>query len=718
MIKLRFLFVALFILIIGRTSADEGMWLPSLVQKLNIKEMQLKGCTLTADQIYSINNSSIKDAIVALDYGSCTAELISPNGLMLTNHHCGFGEIQAHSSVEHNYLEDGFWAETYKDELPNPGKKVSFLIRIEDVTDRFMDKLDCDMDEETRNSRIFEISSEIKDEAIGNTQYEARIKSMFQSNQYFLFVYETFKDVRLVGAPPRSVGKFGGDTDNWMWPRHTCDFSLFRVYCGPDGKPAKYAEDNVPYHPKHHLPISLKGIEDNDFAMVMGYPGSTIRYRTSHSIKYAMDVRNEARIKVRTKKLEIIRDYMNTSPNARIQYSAKYARSSNYHKYSIGQNRGIIALDVIAKKEELENNFAEWVKASEERETKYGNALSHIANSYKSREAATAFEYSNEALLRGPEIFNFALDAETLYNELKKEEPSEVKIERLAQYIGDDLDNYFKNYSAETDERVSASLLKIYNDNVIEKYQPSFFEKVNGKYKGDFEKYASQIFSHTVFADKTKLKDFLDNPTLKKLQKDKAFQAALSIKASNNIIGDDFNKLLKNLTKGRRLFVAGLKEMDESKALYPDANSTMRLTYGNVGSYYPRDGVFYNHFTTLKGYVEKEIPGDVDFHVPAKLKELYFDNDYGRYADKDGTLHTCFITNNDITGGNSGSPVINKKGELIGCAFDGNWEAMSGDIAFEPELQKCINVDIRFVLWIIDKFADADHLIDEMTIVE
>jgi hypothetical protein len=503
-----------------------------------------------------------------------------------------------------------------------------------------------------------------------------------------------------------------------MWPRHTCDFSLYRVYCGPDGKPAEYSEDNIPYNPRHHLPISVKGVEENDFAMVMGYPGSTTRYRTSFGIKHAMNVKNEARIEVRSKKLDIIKDYMDTSPNARIQYSSKHARSSNYYKYSIGQNKGLKALNVVAKKEVLENDFSEWVNESDSRKEIYGYALNMIEASYKSLDERIAFEYATEALLRGPEIFSFALHAEILYKELKKKDADEDRIKDLALSLNNQLDDHFKDYNSETDEKVTAALLKIYNDNVIAKYHPDFFSKVNDKFKGDFEKYSALIFDNTVFADKEKLQEFLDNPSLKKLEKDKAFQSALSIKDATLKISIDIDESTADLPEARRLFVAGLKEMDQSKASYPDANSTMRLTYGTVGNYRPRDGVLYDHFTTLKGYIEKEIPGDVEFHVPQKLKDLYYAGDYGRYADKDGTLHTCFTTNNDITGGNSGSPVINANGELIGCAFDGNWEAMSGDIAFEPELQKCINVDIRFVLWVIDKFAEAEHLIDEMTIVE
>lgn len=705
-----------FVFVLNLSSkADEGMWLPSLVGKLNIQKMNSMGCKLTAEQIYSINQSSLKDAVVALDRGSCTAELISADGLLLTNHHCGFGEIQAHSSVEHDYLQDGFWAMKREDELSNPGKTVTFLIRMEDITDQVLKNVSDSMDNNTRLTKVREEAAKIEKEAKGETGYETRVRSFFESNKYYLFVTETFKDIRLVGTPPQSIGKFGGETDNWMWPRHTGDFSMFRVYCAPDGKPAEYSKDNVPYHPKHFLPISLKGVEKNSFAMVMGYPGTTTRYRTSNEVKYTIDVVNEIRITAREAKLNIIRDYMATSQKARIQYASKFARSSNYYKYSIGQNKGLVALDVIGKKQAIEKKFLKWANETPERKAKYGNALDSINAAFKSRDEKIAFQYAREALLSGAEIFSFAAESSSLYDALKGTD--KVKIDAAVNELRSSLSEYFKDYDASTDQKVAGTLLKLYANKVDPQYIPGFFEEIGRKYKGDFNAYTRKMFEKTIFADQAKMESFLNKPSRKALDKDMAFIAMRSIFETLSIISHDNNKSTVGLDKARRLFVAGLNEMNKDKSVYPDANSTLRLTYGIVDGYIPRDATYYDYFTTMKGYIEKGIPGDVDFDFPQKLVDLYNAKDFGQYADRDGTLHTCFTSNNDITGGNSGSPVINGDGELIGIAFDGNWEAMSGDIAFEPEIQKCINVDIRFVLWTIDKFAGASHLINEMKLI-
>lgn len=710
------LLVGLSLIFQSSAKADEGMWLPSLIHKLNIGEMQEMGMELSADEIYSINNSSLKDAIVALDRGSCTGELISAQGLLLTNHHCGFDEIQTHSSVENDYLQDGFWAKTKEEELPNPGKTVSFLVRVEDVTDQLLEELEDDLNFAERNAAIQRKSFEIQKEATDDTHYDARVQSLFEGNRYYLFVYETFRDVRLVGAPPKSIGKFGGDTDNWMWPRHTGDFALFRVYAGPDGKPASYAEDNIPYQPKHHLPISLKGYEEGDFAMVLGYPGSTNRYKSSFGIEYTMSGTNEARINAREKKLEILKEYMSSGQKERIQYASKHARSSNYYKYSIGQNKGLNALQVIEKKKALEDEFTNWVNEDEAREEKYGQALGLIESAYEDTRDEQAYEYLVETMVRGPEIFYFSYGAKGLFEALKQGNKERVEIN--AAQMKAELDDFFKDYNAATDAKIAGALMRVFQENVVPTYHPDFFKEIRSKYKGDFMAYAEKMFDKTVFANRDALEDFLDNPKLKTLEKDLAFQSSLDVFDMMSILGSKMSETKDDLLTGRRLFVAGLMEMEQDRKFYPDANSTMRLTYGTIGDYVPRDGVHYSYYTTLKGYIEKEIPGDDEFDVPARLKELYYANDYGQYVDKDGTLHTCFTTNNDITGGNSGSPVINGNGELIGVAFDGNWEAMSGDIAFEPELQKCINVDIRFVLWTIDKFAGATNLIEEMTIVK
>ncbi len=703
------------ILFVGRAAADEGMWLPSLIHKLNIDEMQEMGLELSAEDIYSINNSSLKDAIVALDRGSCTAELISGDGLLLTNHHCGFGEIQTHSSVENDYLQDGFWAMSRDEELPNPGKSVSFLVRIEDVTDEVLADVTDEMTEQERTDLITSASNRIESKAKDDTHYETYVRSFFNSNRYYLFVTETFRDVRLVGAPPQALGKFGGDTDNWMWPRHTADFAMFRVYSAPDGTPASYSEDNVPYQPRHFLPVSLKGLEEGDFAMVMGYPGGTNRYKTSYGIDYTMKVTNPVRVEVREKKLDILDDYMKTSQKARIQYASKYAQSSNYYKYSIGQNRGLENLNVVTKKKALEDEFTRWVNSSKERREKYGEAMEYIADSYSENRDSRAREYMAEAMIRGPEIFIFAYRALPLYRMLKDDDTNYDRVNMVAERMSQNLDRHFKDYHAPTDQKVVAELLELYAENNDPKYYPDFFEDARKK---GFKKYTKKMFKKTVFDNKEELEEFLQDPSFKTLKKDRVFQAARDIFEKYREIGEIAGEKDEQLSTGRRLFVAGLMEMQADKKFYPDANSTMRLTYGKVLDYEPRDGVIYKHYTTTDGYLEKEIPGDDEFHVPERMKNLLLAEDFGRYANENGELVACFITNNDITGGNSGSPVINGNGELIGVAFDGNWEAMSGDIAFEPDLQRCINVDIRFVMWIIDKYAGATHLIDEMKVVE
>ncbi len=698
------------------TKADEGMWLPALIKKLNYIEMQKIGLKLTAEDIYSINKGSIKDAVVSI--GGCTAEMISPDGLMLTNHHCGFGDIQRHSSVEHDYLRDGFWAKSREEELANPNKIARFLISTEDVTEKVLAGVTPGMLFADLQKVVSEASSAIEKEAVENTHYQAQVTSFFESNKYFLFVYETFRDVRLVGAPPQALGKFGGDTDNWMWPRHTSDFSIYRVYTGPDGKPASYSKENIPLKPRHFFPISIKGVQDGDFAMIMGYSGRTNRYRTSVEVQSIMDITNKIRIDVREKKLDIIKQYMETSQLARIQYANKYAGSSNYYKYSIGQNQGLKNLNVIARKKAEEEVFSKWVASTPERTARYGKALGMINQAYEGLDDEIAQQYLMEALLQGPELFMFAYRTRALYNLLKKPEENKDKIKSIAESISSSMDAFFKDYDPATDQKLAATLMKLYNDRVEARYQPRFYKTIHSKYKGDFAKYAAKMYGNTLFSTPQKFSAFLKNPSVKVLDKDMAFKAAGDIFDMLRKIGEETDKHVASLEEGRHLLLAGLMEMNPGKTFYPDANSTMRLSYGTVGSYEPADGVLYKETTTVDGYLEKEIPGDDEFDVPPRMKQLIQARDFGRYANKKGELEACFMSNNDITGGNSGSPVINANGELIGIAFDGNWEAMSGDIAFEPELQRTISVDIRFVLWVIDKYAGAQRLIDEMTIVE
>ncbi|MFV0366484.1 MAG: S46 family peptidase [Mangrovibacterium sp.] len=711
----RFLLVVALIssMMVSNVRADEGMWLPALIYKMNIGEMQQMGLKLSAEDIYSVNNSSIKDAIVALDRGSCTGEVISDKGLVLTNHHCGYGEIQAHSTPEHDYLKEGFWAKSYEEELPNPGKTMSFLINVKDVTETVLATVKDNMTYDERTKAIAKVSAKLQKEATEGTHYEAQVKSMLYDNQYFLFVYEVFKDIRLVGAPPSSIGKFGGDTDNWMWPRHTGDFSMFRIYCAPDGSPAEYSEDNVPYTPKQHLEISLDGYQQGDFAFVMGYPGSTQRYKTSYGIEEAMNIVNMSRINARGPKLDVIHEYQATSTAARIQYASKAARCSNYYKNAIGMNKGLEALGVVAQKQELEKQVMAWINADSSRKAKYGDPVAEIEGTYADNKASYAYAYLVECFLGGPEAFRFSAAARSLEKAL--ESGDQAKIDAAVKAVESRMELYFKDYDAATDKKIAAALTQVYRENVDADFYPSFFADIKD---GNIDAYMAKVYAKTVFADKASLTSFLASPKFKTLQKDPVYVVMRSIYAELENIRTAQKETAPKLAEGRRLFTAARLEMESEKKFYPDANSTMRITYGKVGDYKPRDGVNYDYFTTIKGYAEKEIPGDIEFDVPARMKALCEAKDFGNYLDADGTLHTCFITDNDITGGNSGSPVMNAKGQLIGTAFDGNWEAMSGDIAFEHQLQKCINVDIRFVLWTIDKYAGATNLIDEMTLVK
>jgi hypothetical protein len=716
--KLLAIIAGLFLAIHVSVRADEGMWLLNLLQKTNGTEMAAMGLQLTPDQIYSINHSSLKDAVGALDYGSCTSELVSSEGLLLTNHHCGYSEIQSHSSVEHDYLKNGFWAMTKAEELPNPGKTVSFVVRIEDVTDQILPKLKEGLSGMTLDRTVENLSKDLVKSAVEGTKNEAFVRSFFNGNKYFLVVLETYKDVRLVGAPPESIGKFGADTDNWMWPRHTGDFSIFRVYTAPDGSPAEYSPENVPMKPKHYLPVSLKGYDKDAFAMIMGFPGTTDRYMTSFEVNEILAIEHPNRIKIRGIKQDLMQEDMQVNEKVRIQYSDKYSKSSNYWKYSIGQMQGLKNLNVFERKQELEAVFTKWINENPERLAKYGNTLSLIEKGVAGRkEISNAKQYAMETMFQGMESVAFAFQFMSLHHLMTELPDNRDSIMKVANALQPRIDDFYKDYNLPTDKKVSRAMMELFYKDVPASYQPEHFAGITKNFKGNLDKYIEMYYKKSIFPDPVKLKVFLSNPNLKVLDKDPAYQAAVSMINAIRRYYKDAAEFDAMVDQGRKLWMAGLMEMMPEKNFYPDANSTLRLTYGKVGDYQPRDAVHYSYYTTLAGVMEKEDPNNWEFVVSDRLKELYKNKDYGRYG-VNGELPLCFTTNNDITGGNSGSPVMNANGELIGVAFDGNWEAMSGDIAFEPAIQKCINVDIRYVLFVIDKYAGAGHLVDEMTIVQ
>lgn len=718
------------------TPPDEGMWLPMFVERLNYTDMQRLGLRLTPEELYSINHSSLKDAVVGLAAGSqpegyfCTGEIVSDQGLLFTNHHCGYNYIQEHSTIENDILTNGFWAMSFEEELPNPGLTASLLVRMEDVTKTVLQNLTPEMDEDAREQAISKVKDSIVKEASEEGKYNCTIKSFFNGNEYYLFVYQTYEDVRLVGAPPSSVGKFGGDTDNWMWPRHTGDFSIFRIYTAPDGSPAPYSKENIPLKPKYFLTISIKGIQKGDFAMIWGFPGGTNRYMTSWEVKQAIEETEPAIVKIRDLKLKIMKEDMQADPKINLMYAAKYAATSNYWKYYIGQIRGLKRLNVYEKKLKTEEEFLHWVAQDPERKGRYGEALDLIQTSLHHQQPfVLPITYIEEAVFQGPEIILWAMRSSNLPQMMEKiekakgEEKEELnkKLQTTLERLSKRAEDFYKDYNQPTDKKLFAQMLQLYYLDISPEMRADIFKDLEKKYKGDFGKWAEDVYKKSIFADEKRFMAFVQKPSLKVLKKDPALEIATQVRNHYMSLYSQVRNASKEENKGSRLYIAGLREMNPNKVLAPDANSTLRMTYGSILDYYPADAVHYDLQTTLTGVMEKEDPENPEFIVDKKLKDLYEQKDFGRYGTQ---IHgrtdiiTCFLSNTDITGGNSGSPVMNANGELIGLAFDGNWEAMSGDIAFEPNLQRTISVDIRYVLFIIEKLGRCHRLIDELKIVE
>lgn len=653
--------------------ADEGMWMLPLLQKLNADAMKDLGCRLTPDQIYSVNHSSLKDAIVIFG-GGCTGEMISDKGLLVTNHHCGYSSIQQLSSDEHNYLEDGFWAMNSNEEIPVPGLSVTFLVNMSDVTDAIEG---AKSDEERR--AVSEALVKASEEQ--NPGCDVELTSFYNNNVHYIIVYKIFKDIRFVGAPPASIGKFGGETDNWMWPRHTGDFSMFRVYAGKDNEPAEYSEDNVPYTPKQSLKISLKGINEGDYTMIMGYPGRTQRYQTEAQLNHMMAL-NDIAIEARTLRQDIMWKWMEKDPSIRLKYANKYASSANGWKKWIGEKKAFKDLNIIEKEHDKEARFQKWVDKNKKRSELYGTAIADIAAGIKTNEQVD---------------FDVKLLSETVFR---------LELMNFTSAFNGAWHNSLKagsDTAAATAKGLEA-MKAVYEDY----YAPL-----------DIDKYVDELFRTTVLTSYEKAAEAIGKDGIAAIRHDPVNKLSSSIvNVFVKLRGEQSQEAKDNIKAASKAYTAGLMEWSKGKAMYPDANFTMRLTYGTVKSYSPKDALNYRYYSTIYGVMEKEDPDNYEFIVPEKLKQLYVKRNYGQYAMADGNLPCCFLTTNDITGGNSGSPVLNANGELIGLAFDGNWESMSSDVMFEPDLQRCICVDIRYVLFLVDKFGGAGYLTKEMNIVK
>lgn len=698
---------------------DEGIWIPLLIEKYNIKLMKEMGFRLSSEDIYSINRACMKDAVVNFN-GGCTGELISGDGLLITNHHCGYDQIQEHSSLEHDYLTNGFWAMSREDELPNPGVTVTFLKWMEDVTDRVLNGVTDDLPSSERDKLISSNIENIQKKAVEGTDYRAVVRPFFMGNQYFLFVNETFRDVRLVGAPPSAIGKFGGDTDNWIWPRHTGDFSLFRIYADRNNKPADYSTENVPYKPAYYFPVSLKGVKEGDFTMVFGYPGATYEYMPSFHLDMVKNHIDPAMISIRTKKIEIIDAAMESDPLIRIQYSSKKAGISNSWKKWIGEIQGLERMNTIGKKQEYEARISKWINEDEKRKLAYGDILTSYKELYNRLKDLTLVNSFTNEVINGVEAFGLARNFRELDGLIKSDATDEA-VKKVKETLVTGAEQFYKDYNKETDRKLFIAMMNEYGKTLDEKWLAPEYIKLKKGYKGDFIKLAEKIFGNSPFTDKQRYIAFVkgyNRSSAGKLKRDifyilsNDFASLLSAE-----IRPELYKLNSELQKLNRRYMKAQMEFESGRIFYPDANSTLRVAFGTIKGYYSRDAVYFKPVSTLKGIIEKDNPDIYDYDVPVKLKELYAAKDYGRYQ-QNGEMPVCFIANNHTTGGNSGSPVINAEGYLIGINFDRAWEGVASDMAFNPEQSRNISLDIRYVLFIIDKFAGAGYLLKEMTIVE
>lgn len=717
--KLKVLALALICAAFSPVKADEGMWLLQLMKEQNLADrMKAQGLKMDIADIYNPNSVTLKDAVGIFGRG-CTGEIISPDGLILTNHHCGYDAIQQHSSVEHDYLTDGFWAKSRSEELPTPGLTFKFVERIVDVTDK--------VNQDIKDGKVTEINSfgaEYLDKLAADELKNSDLKDkpgistealpFYEGNRFYLFFIKTYSDVRMVAAPPSSIGKFGGETDNWMWPRHTGDFSMFRIYADANGEPAEYSESNVPLKTKKHLSISIKGLKEGDYAMIMGFPGSTSRYLTVSEVKERMESENDPRIRIRGARLAVLKEVMNASDKIRIQYANKYAGSSNYWKNSIGMNKAIIDNDVLGTKAAQEAKFAEFAKAQNNAE--YAAVVKNI-DDLVAKTTPLNYQYTclRETFFGAIEFGNVML---TKTREALLEKNDSVIEARMKALESTYESIHNKDYDHEVDRKVAKALFPLYAEMIPANQRPSIYKVIEQKYKGDYNKFVDDMYDNSIFANRANFEKFTKKPSVKAIDNDLALQYCQSKYDLMDTQASQLKDMDRELALLHKTYIRGLGEMKLPVPSYPDANFTIRLTYGNVKPYDPKDGVHYNYYTTTKGILEKENPEDREFVVPAKLKELIEKKDYGRYALPNGDMPVCFLSTNDITGGNSGSPVLNENGELIGCAFDGNWESLSGDINFDNNLQRCINLDIRYVLFILEKLGNCGHLINEMTIVE